>query len=60
MKLVQCILFEFSRTFLKILVMFGNENVCAIVLIMSDSTDYVLLKFSWSVSTIFMGCKRIE
>ena len=31
--------FEFLRTFLRIFVMFENEGMCEIVLIISDSTD---------------------
>ena len=49
MKLSVCEIFEHLKTFLKIFVMFGNEDVYEIVLIMSDSTTYQLLKFSFKL-----------
>ena len=39
--------------------MFGNEDVCKIVLFMSGSIDCELLKFSGGVFTFTMGCMRI-
>ena len=40
--------------------MFGNEDVCEIVLFMSDSIDSESLKFSYGVFTITIGCMRIH
>ena len=40
--------------------MFGNEDVCEIVLFMSDSIDCELLKFSYGVFTVTMGYVRIH
>ena len=40
--------------------MFGKEDVCEIVLFMSDCTDSESLKFSCGVFTITMGCMGIH
>ena len=56
--------FEFLRTFFRIFVMFVNEKVCEIALIISGSTDnefstdnFIELSMSsHDVFTIIMGC----
>ena len=37
-----CVIFEFFKTFLKILLMPVNECVCKIILVISESTNYEL------------------
>ena len=62
-----CDFFLIFKDFLRISVMFLNVDVCDIVLITSESTDYEfladifieLLKFWCEVLTVVLGCMRM-
>ena len=55
---------EFLKTFMRIFVMFVNEEVCEIALIISSSTDYELSAaffiFKALMFTIIIRCLRIQ
>lgn len=53
-------IFELLRAFLEDFVMYGIKDVSDIGLILSDSTDYKLLKFSCGVFAIIMRCMRMQ